>query len=42
MKVKIQAAMYNCKSWDEFKRRLTPAGIDVEIYKTATPANRRA
>lgn len=33
MKVKIQAAMYNCKSWDEFKRRLTPAGIDVEIYK---------
>ena len=33
MKVKIQAAMYNCKSWDEFKRRLSPAGIDVEIYK---------
>lgn len=33
MKTKIQAAMYNCKSWDEFKRRLAPAGIEVEIYK---------
>lgn len=32
MKSKIQAAMYRCKSWDEFRRRLTPAGITVEFY----------
>ena len=32
MKSKIQATMYRCKSWDEFRRRLTPAGITVEFY----------
>ena len=32
MKPKIQAAMYSCKSWDEFKRRLAPAGITVQFY----------
>ena len=32
MKPKIQAAMYRCKSWDEFKRRLAPAGITVQFY----------
>ena len=32
MKPKIQAAMYRCKSWDEFCRRLAPAGITVEFY----------
>ncbi len=32
MKPKIQAAMYRCKSWDEFRHRLTPAGITVEFY----------
>ena len=32
MKPKIQAAMYRCKSWDEFRRRLAPAGINVEFY----------
>lgn len=32
MKPKIQAAMYRCKSWDEFRRRLAPAGITVEFY----------
>ena len=32
MKPKIQAAMYRCKSWDEFRRRLVPAGITVEFY----------
>lgn len=32
MKPKIQAAMYCCKSWDEFRRRLAPAGITVELY----------
>ena len=31
MKSKIQAAMYRCKSWDEF-RRLAPAGITIEFY----------
>ena len=32
MKPRIQAAMYLCKSWDEFRRRLAPAGITVEFY----------
>ena len=32
MKPKIQAAMFRCKSWDEFHRRLAPAGITVEFY----------
>ena len=32
MKPKIQAAMYRCKSWEEFRRRLAPAGITVEFY----------
>lgn len=32
MKPKIQAAMYRCKSWDEFRCRLAPAGIIVEFY----------
>ena len=32
MKPKIQAAMYRCKSWDEFRRRLASAGITVEFY----------
>ncbi|WP_305257624.1 relaxase/mobilization nuclease domain-containing protein, partial [uncultured Duncaniella sp.] len=32
MKPKIQAAMYRCKSWDEFQRRLAPAGITVQFY----------
>lgn len=32
MKPKIQAAMYHCKSWDEFRRHLAPAGISVEFY----------
>lgn len=32
MTPKIQAAMYRCKSWDEFRRRLAPAGITVEFY----------
>lgn len=32
MKPKIQAAMYCCKSWDEFRRRLAPVGITVEFY----------
>ena len=32
MKPKIQAAMYRCKSWDEFRRHLAPAGITVEFY----------
>lgn len=32
MKPKIQAAMHRCKSWDEFRRRLAPAGITVEFY----------
>lgn len=32
MKPKIQAAMFRCKSWDEFRRRLAPAGIKVEFY----------
>ena len=32
MKPKIQAAMYRCKSWDEFRRRLAPAGLTVEFY----------
>ena len=32
MKPKIQAAMYRCKSWDEFCRRLAPAGITVDFY----------
>lgn len=32
MKPKIQAAMYRCKSWNEFRRRLAPAGITVEFY----------
>ena len=32
MKPKIQAAMYRCKSWDEFRCRLAPAGITVEFY----------
>lgn len=32
MKPKIQGAMYRCKSWDEFRRRLAPAGITVEFY----------
>lgn len=41
MKPKIQAAMYRCKSWDEFRRRLAPAGITVEFSTTAAPANRR-
>ncbi len=32
MKPKIQAAMYRCKSWDELRHRLAPAGITVEFY----------
>lgn len=32
MKPRIQAAMYRCKSWDEFRCRLAPAGITVEFY----------
>lgn len=32
MKPKIQTAMYRCKSWDEFSRRLAPAGITIEFY----------
>lgn len=32
MKPKIQAAMYRCKSWNEFRHRLAPAGITVEFY----------
>ena len=32
MKPKIQAAMYRCKSWEEFRHRLAPAGITVEFY----------
>lgn len=32
MKPKIQTAMYRCKSWGEFRRRLAPAGISVEFY----------
>lgn len=32
MKPKIQQAMYLCKSWDEFRRRLAPAGITVQFY----------
>lgn len=32
MKPRFQAAMYRCKSWDEFRRRLAPAGITVEFY----------
>ena len=32
MKPRIQAAMYLCKSWDEFRRRLASAGITVEFY----------
>ncbi|MBD5201165.1 MAG: relaxase/mobilization nuclease domain-containing protein [Bacteroidales bacterium] len=32
MKPKIQAAMYRCKSWDEFQRRLAPTGISVQFY----------
>lgn len=29
---KISQAMYECKSWDEFQRRLACAGIDVEFH----------
>ena len=32
MTPRIQAVMYRCKSWDEFRRRLAPAGITVEFY----------
>ena len=32
MTPKIQAAMYRCKSWEEFHRRLAPDGITVEFY----------
>ena len=32
MRAKIKAAMFRCKSWDEFRRRLAPAGITVEFY----------
>lgn len=32
MKPRIQAAMYQCKSWGEFSRRLANAGISVEFY----------
>ena len=32
MTPRIQAAMYRCKSWDEFRRRLAPARITVEFY----------
>ncbi|MEZ3589715.1 MAG: relaxase/mobilization nuclease domain-containing protein [Muribaculaceae bacterium] len=32
MKPRIQAAMYRCKSWDEFQHRLAPAGITVHFY----------
>ena len=32
MKTRIQQAMYRCKSWNEFQRRLAPAGITVEFY----------
>ena len=32
MKPRIQAAMYLCKSWDEFRRRLASADITVEFY----------
>lgn len=31
-KAKISAAIYGCKSWDEFTRRLACAGIDVKFH----------
>lgn len=31
-KTKISAAIYGCKSWDEFSRRLACAGIDVKFH----------
>ena len=31
-KVKISAAIYGCKSWDEFSRRLACAGIEVKFH----------
>jgi len=31
-KAKISAAIYGCKSWDEFSRRLACAGIDVKFH----------
>ena len=31
-KTKISAAMYGCKSWDEFSRRLACAGIEVKFH----------
>jgi len=31
-KSKISAAMYGCKSWDEFSRRLACAGIEVKFH----------
>ena len=31
-KTKISAAIYGCKSWDEFCRRLACAGIDVKFH----------
>ena len=31
-KTKISAAIYGCKSWDEFRRRLACAGIDVKFH----------
>lgn len=29
---KISQAIYGCKSWDEFSRRLACAGIDVKFH----------
>lgn len=37
---KISQAIYGCKSWDEFSRRLACAGIDVKFYNTAAKSNR--
>ncbi len=31
-KTKISAAIYGCKSWDEFSRRLACAGIEVKFH----------
>lgn len=31
-KTKISAAMYGCKSWEEFSRRLACAGIEVKFH----------
>lgn len=31
-KTKIRAAIYNCRSWDEFSRRMAYAGIEVKFH----------